>query len=259
MKTCVVACSVILAALLFALPVFALDLQAGLVSYWNFDEGEGETVHDSVGINDGTINGAAKWVEGRIDGGLEFNGSTDYVDYGADPSLDIIEALTIAAWIKLDVFGDWAGVVTKGIESATFAMQTWGDGALRFSPNWGNPAGGVGTGSFNTDTKMTRAQWVHAAITSDGETITFYIDGTPDALVLDRAITFGTNAESLIMGADFPGGDEYLDGIIDEVYIYDRALTQAEIGQLMAGEGGGGGKAVSPSGKLGVTWGMIKE
>lgn len=258
MKISVLVYSLISVALIFTLPVFAQGLREGLVSYWNFDDGAGDTVHDVVGNSDGTIDGTPKWVDGKIGGGLEFDGTTNFVDCGADESLNITETLTLAAWIKVDIFVNWAGIVTKGINNSPYAMQIWSDGALRFSPNWGDPAGGVGSGSFNTDSKIPRAQWAHIAITYDGTKAMFYINGIPDALEVDRAFTFGTNEESLIMGADFPGGDEYYDGVIDEVYIYDRALTQAEIQKLMAEGGGTGGEAVSPSGKLGVTWGMIK-
>ena len=252
MKISVLVCCLISVALL----IFAPGLQARLVSYWDFNEGQGTTVHDIVGNSDGEINGAPNWVDGRFGGGLGFDGSANYVDCGADTSLDITDTLTIAAWIKVNTFGDWRGIVTKGVDSSPFAMQMWGDGALRFSPNWGNPAGAVVAGSFNSDNKMAAGEWVHAAITYDGSKAMFYIDGTPDTLVVDQAITFGVNTDSLILGCDFPGGDEYFDGVMDEVRIYDEALTEAQIGQIMAGEGT---TSVGPSGKLSVTWGMIKE
>jgi len=56
-----------------------------------------------------------------------------------------------------------------------------------------------------------------------------------DSLEVDQAITFGTNTESLILGCDFPGGDEYFDGVIDEVRIYNQALTGSEVQQIMVG------------------------
>ena len=256
MKSLTVVCLSITLALMVTLPIFAQDLQTGLVSYWNFDEGAGGTVNDIVGANDGTINGPLTWTAGIIGGGLEFNGTTNFVDYGADTSLDITEMLTIAAWVKINVFGNWDGIVTKGINNGPYAMQMWGDGALRFSPNWGNPPDAVGAGSFNTDTKMVAGEWTHAAVTYDGVKANFYINGTPDGLEVVQAFTFGVNDESLIMGCDFPGGDEYFDGVMDEVFLYARALTEVEIGRIMAG---GDTISVSPSGKLGVTWGMIKN
>ena len=104
---------------------------------------------------------------------------------------------------------------------------------------------------------MVAGAWTHAAITYDGVKANFYINGVPDALEVKQPFTFGVNDESLIMGCDFPGGDEYFDGVMDEVFIYSRALTEAEISQVMAG--GGSVLSVGPSGKLGVTWGLIKN
>jgi len=243
-------------ALIFIPSVFAADIQAGLVSYWNFDEETGDIINDIVGNNDGTINGKPTWVDGIIGGGLEFNGNNNYIDCGADVSLDITDTLTITAWVAIATFGNWDGVVTKGVNSGPYAMQLWGDGALRFSPNWGSPAGFKGAGSFNTNTKMVAGEWNHAAITYDGAKARFYINGIPDTLEVDQAFTFGTNTDSLILGCDFPGGDEYFDGVMDEVLIFSRALTEAEILKVMAG---GAAVSVNPSGKLGVTWGMIKN
>lgn len=244
-------------ALIFILPVFAIDIQDGLVSYWNFDEAKDDTVNDLVGNNDCTISGTPTWIKGKFDGGLELNGIGNFLDCGDDKSLDITDTLTIAAWVKIAAFGNWDGIVTKGINSGPYAMQLWGNGALRFSPNWGNPAGFKGAGSFNTNTKMKAGEWTHAAITYDGTQAHFYINGEQDKLEVKQDFTFGVVKESLILGCDFPGGDEYFDGVMDEFFIYSRALTEAEISQVM--DGGEGVLSVNQTGKLGVAWGMIKN
>ena len=206
---------------------------AALVGHWQLDDGSGTTAVDSSGNgNNGTLQGSPQWVAGFAAGGLELNGTTDYVDCGSGSSLDITEQITIAAWVKIDVFGDWDGIVTKGITQAPYAMQMWGDGSLRFSANWGTPAGGVGDGSWNTNTKMAAGEWLHVVVTYDGSTLRFYFDGEKDSLEVAQGLTFGTAAESLVLGCDFPGGDEYFDGVMDDVRIYNQALTEAEIRQL---------------------------
>ena len=240
-------------ALIFTLPVSA---QMGIVSYWSFDAGSGDIVEDIAGNNDCIIKKDPKWGNGKKDGGLILNGSTTYLDCGNDASFNITKTLTIAVWVNIKAFGNWDGIVTKGVNSGPYAMQMWGDGSLRFSPNWGNPAGFKGAGSFNTNTKMVAGEWNHAAITYDGAKARFYINGIPDTLEVDQAFTFGTNTDSLILGCDFPGGDEYFDGVMDEVLIFSRALTEAEILKVMAG---GGTISVNPDGKLGATWDMIKN
>ena len=95
----------------------------------------------------------------------------------------------------------------------------------------------------------------HAAITYDGVKANFYINGKLDKLEVKQAFTFGINEDPLILGCDFPGGDEYFDGVMDEFFIFNQALTQAEILRVM----NGGIVAVSEVGKISVAWGKIKS
>ena len=246
------ACFSVTLALMFTLPVLA---QMGIVSYWNFDEGSGAVVHDIAGNNDCGIKKDPKWCNGKRGGGLILNGSTNYLDCGNDASFNITKTLTIAVWVNIKAFGNWDGIVTKGVDSGPYAMQMWGDGSLRFSPNWGDPKGFVGKGSFNSTSKMTAGKWTHAAITYDGVKANFYINGKLDKLEVKQAFTFGINEDPLILGCDFPGGDEYFDGVMDEFFIFNQALTQAEILRVM----NGGIVAVSEVGKISVAWGKIKS
>lgn len=239
-------------ALIFTLPVSA---QMGIVSYWSFDAGSGDVVEDIAGNNDCIIKKDPKWGNGKKDGGLILNGSTTYLDCGNDASFNITKTLTIAVWVNIKAFGNWDGIVTKGVDSGPYAMQMWGDGSLRFSPNWGDPKGFVGKGSFNSTSKMTAGKWTHAAITYDGVKANFYINGKLDKLEVKQAFTFGINEDPLILGCDFPGGDEYFDGVMDEFFIFNQALTQAEILRVM----NGGIVAVSEVGKISVAWGKIKS
>ena len=172
-------CFSITLALIFTLPVSA---QMGIVSYWSFDAGSGDIVEDITGNNDCIIKKDPKWGNGKKDGGLILNGSTTYLDCGNDASFNITKTLTIAVWVNIKAFGNWDGIVTKGVESGPYAMQMWGDGSLRFSPNWGNPKGFVGKGSFNTTGKMTAGEWTHAAGTYDGKKANIYINGKLDKL-----------------------------------------------------------------------------
>ncbi len=212
------------------------NTSADLVAHWGFDEGSGTTTYDMSGNgNDGALNGDPQWVAGKIGGAMEFDGTDDYVDCGNDESLNFTDEITITAWVKIDLFGDWDGIVTKGIDQSPYAMQMWGNGALRFSANWGSPSGGIGEGTWNTNTQMVSGIWVHVAITYDGSTLRFYIDGAQDSLEVPLNLTFGTVSESLVLGCDFPGGDEYFDGVMDDVRIYDRSLSAAQVQDLVNG------------------------
>jgi len=78
--------------------------EQGLVAYYSFDEGEGNVTHDLSGNgNDGTIYGA-KWVDGKYEKALEFDGMDDYINCGRGKSLDIVDEITICAWIKPNIF-----------------------------------------------------------------------------------------------------------------------------------------------------------
>jgi len=161
--------------------------------------------------------------------GLKFNGVSDYVDCGPAPGNDVQSTLTLAAWIKASAFIDWASIMTKGTNTSPYAMQTWHDGSLRFTANWGTPSGGVGGGSWNSTSKMTANQWYHVAVTYDGATVRFYLNGVLDANQPAVALHFGVVNEPLILGADLPGGDEYFNGVIRDARLYGRALSEAEI------------------------------
>jgi GH43 family beta-xylosidase len=178
----------------------------------------------------GALVGSPVWMKP----GLKFNGSSGYVDCGSALGNDVQSTLTLAAWLKADAFSDWAGVMTKGTNTSPYAMQTWHDGSLRFTANWGAPPGSVGGGSWNSTAKMATNQWYHVAVTYDGTTVRFYVNDVVDANQPAVTLHFGVVNEPLIIGADLPGGDEYFNGTIRDVRLYGRALTGAEI-NLIAG------------------------
>jgi hypothetical protein len=158
---------------------------------------------------------------------LESDGIDDYVDCGTAASLDIIEEITLSAWIKSNTFGDWRGIITKGVDNSPYSMQMWGNGALRFSANSFNTPGAVGGGSQNSTATMILEEWTHVAVTYSNPDLTLYINGNGETF--SPGYTLGTINEPLILGCDFPGGDEYFHGLLDEVRIYDRVLSEAEI------------------------------
>jgi len=199
-----------------------------LVCDFGFAETSGTQAATSVCGPPGVLVGAPVWMSP----GLKFNGSSDYVDCGALLGNDVQSALTLAAWVKADSFIDWAGIMTKGTNTSPYAMQLWHDGSLRFTANWGLPPGSVGSGSWNSTGKLTTNQWYHLAITYDGATLRFYLNGQLDANQASVELHFGVVDEPLTIGADLPGGDEYFNGTIREARLYGRALSGAEINTL---------------------------
>jgi len=205
---------------------------SNILGWWKFDETSGSTAADSSGYdNTGNLFGEPNWMPGKIHGGLYFRGdsTSDYVEVTNDPNFfDITNEITIAAWVTLDYATNYAGLVTKGLETA-WALQTAGynDKISFFVAASGVPWNGV-TGSTNIGNGL----WHHVAGVYDGTAAYVYIDGVEDGKqaasgpigINNWDVRIGGNSESTTW--------RHWEGMIDDVRIYDRALSPAEIADL---------------------------
>ncbi|MHC4890517.1 MAG: LamG-like jellyroll fold domain-containing protein, partial [Planctomycetota bacterium] len=211
----------------------------GMISYWKFDEGEGSIAYDSAGNKDGTIYGA-EWTIGQIDGALDFDGQDDYVEV---PGLTNPVNMTYALWVKADSLrGSWNTLIEFENDNPYFGVLSTGQIDLYMHVTT--------TATISTD------EWYHIAVTSDGSQSVIYIDG-------QRDVTTGTanTATGTGMGIGYHSGDTYFDGIIDDVRIYERALSAEEIRQLyLCGTGGNQGN-ISVDPRFGVpgSWALIQS
>ena len=208
-----------------------------LVGWWTFDEGEGTIAFDASGReNDGTLVGDPVWIAGQLGGALEFDGVMTFVEVPYSPDFDAPAEVTLAAWINPYSLHNWCGVITCGTEALPYAMETWGDGGIRMSMGWGGPVGAVGEGFFNSGVKMTTNEWQHIACRFDGTRINYFLNGVKDSTEYEIDFVIGTTVgQALTLGADFPGGDEYLEGALDDARVYHRALRDQDILQVMEG------------------------
>ncbi len=209
-----------------------------LVAHWTFDEGAGTIAYDSVGGNDGTFNGDPNWTTGQIDGALEFDGSGDLVDCGNDASISQLSTFSISLWFKTD-FVPGSGAHPHLIGQDDLSDTVWsfilhGDYSARLTgriETSGTAA--VGRSNFIPAT----GQWYHAAMTYDDSgdrTVRVYVDGEEQSYMSQTAGTGTMSADSSVkvaIGNRIGGGRDW-DGVIDNVRIYDRALSPAEIEQL---------------------------
>jgi len=209
----------------------AVRTQADLVGYWAFDEGIGTIAHDSSGNGlDGTLNGDPQWVAGQIGGALEFNGN-DFVEIPHSPLLSITDKITVAAWtyMNANASGEMA-IVSKG---------GWAANDLPYELT--EEAGAIIYWQFYDDegrdtcapTSPPVDEWYHIAGTYDGQIFKCYIDGE----LADEWAYAGTmpeNTASVTIGKRSRGGT-FFNGLIDEVAIYNHALTDREIVSIMAG------------------------
>ncbi len=210
-------------------PVWAMD---GMVSYWKFDEGNGTIAYDSAGTNDGTIHGAA-WTTGQIDGALSFDGSNDYVSVTHDPALDITGDITISTWIYLNEGALYEGLVTKCVGKGPrnnpydFRLTLSGLTLVR--------ADATGHERVYSNLKIPLGEWHHGLVRVENNVPDFYIDGVITRKSADVIFTRTPtgNTKPVLIGARDDG--LYFEGIIDDVMIFDRALSAEEIQQLYLG------------------------
>jgi len=212
-------------------------LGQNLVVHYELDETSGTLVSDSSGNGlDAQTMGGASWVPGWIGGGLDLDDSLNgHVAVPHDPLHDVAQ-LTIAAWINVDVHQNYDGVLTKGTTVSPYSlMLSTPANKFKFQANNFNPPNGTGGGIYVSNGSLTLNQWHHIAVTFDGQDMRLYLDGALDSVYNASGVTFGNTVEDLIIGGDFPGGDEYFDGTLDDVRLYDGALGAGDIATLYGG------------------------
>jgi regulation of enolase protein 1 (concanavalin A-like superfamily) len=203
-----------------------------LIGWWTFDEGVGRTALDWSGHdNHGAIQDNPVWTVGYdgYGGALDFDGIGDYVNCGNAAIFDITEQITVTVWIKVEKFEqEWQGIVTKG-DTAWRIVRDNKTNQVQFACD--DAAALSGTINVND------GQWHHIAGVYDGSDIFLYVDGSVD--VSDTATgTISTNTYNLLIGETERAGGKgrYWNGLIDDVRIYNKALTQEEIEQVMRGD-----------------------
>jgi len=202
-----------------------------LVGWWKFDEGTGSTALDWSGHgNHGTINGDPQSVAGYDGDALEFDGSGDYVNCGNGPSLQIQDAITIAFWFKVEAFQTtWEAFLSKG-DNSYRASRGGGDGNATHLG-----ISGTSVGNFNGNVIITGGDWHHYAGTYDGTNARIYIDGVLDTEVASTG-QINISSYELWIGTNSQNTGRLLHGLMDEVRIYNKALTVEEIQQAMRGD-----------------------
>jgi len=247
-------------------------LTDGLVAYYSFNDG---TAKDNSGNgNNGVFLGAPTSVAGKVGKCLDFNGTTDAIDV-VSAKVALPNAFTVGAWINVRAVdaavGDHGGIVWKG------SMIGWGFNynyriAVTTGPGltWGTCTDAA-ENYFATNLDLSMGNWIYVCTTADGTTCIGYV--SKDGTTLEIPASDQTNPKPspapYVTWADQPlrigysvgyGGVladvRYFNGLIDEVVLYNRALSEAEIKDLMVANLAV--TAVNASGKAATTWGEIK-
>jgi hypothetical protein len=200
-------------------------VSAELVGHWRLDDGSGTIAADSSGYgNDGTLRGDPQWVIGKINGALEFDGTDDYVEVADNESLHLWERFTLAAWIY-QVESRSSRIIDKiGAGTANGPhLDTHPGTKLRCCS---------GT-CISTTTDHTLDEWHHVAVTFDQGDVKLYVDGSVEGEGSVPSPLAG-NDLPLRIGAD-SDGQSLFHGLIDDVRVYNQALTETEILAAMEG------------------------
>jgi len=236
----------LLAMVSIALFAMASTSHAALVAYYDFEDNGSGTTTDNVGGYVGTLNGgAAITSSGKYGSAVDVDG-TGYVDGGHHSSFLVTQG-TVMAWVNFDHQDPGPGAHDMQIAIMP-AGDTWGNPWIGLG-TWIHPSGsnsiaqanwgGEGT-NYQTDTSkggVADDTWTHVAATYDGNTLTHYVDGNLiDSVTQAGAIGY-TGSPRLTIGArnaQHPGN--FFNGMIDEVKLYNTALTQAEVQAAMVPE-----------------------
>ena len=212
--------------------------EANLVGYWTFEEGSGTIAYDHSGQgNDGTIEGAPQWVTGKIGGAMQFDGDDDQIQLKSVFTTLGSSSNTVATWIRIPLAGteDLGATERVGIvlgnynDSPNSNWELHAAGQMRLWWN-GGEVDGRGTTDLRDDT------WHHLAWVRNKATNAnyMYIDGQLETTIttLGTDITFNTTHR---IGGDNRGSPPNWHGLLDDVQVYSRALSQAEIENIMKG------------------------
>jgi hypothetical protein len=217
------------------------DWKRGLVLYFNFDEPpKGRVVRDESGLgNDGHVVGATWTARGRRGGAFAFHRTTNYIRVPNTASLNP-PSLTAAAWIKTSYTDKtWRRIFDKDKRSS-FALTILGD-LDNFHPasRYRGHLGMVWASGFAlSDNSAADGQWHHVATVADSSHIWTFVDGQMQHRVANSKGEVGKNDSPLYIGGFVNPNPKYsdigqsFDGLIDEVMIFNRALSMEEVRQL---------------------------
>ena len=214
-------------------------------AHWKLDDGTGPTAVDSVGGHDGTLVSNPDWVTGRLDGALDFNGTSDYVDAG---TFDVSgSGLTMMGWFNAETIPTSDGRIVSKADgpndfNAWWQLSTTDSGSNRYL-RMRIKAGGTTTTLADSSVNLATGQWYFAVATYDNSgAMKLYLDGV-EIRSGTHSVTGPVDAGPTVPVAIGANGtaERFFDGILDDVRVYDRALSATEISDLFAAGGGSGG------------------
>jgi len=230
-----------------------------LVFYLPFDEGSGEPRDMSGNPTDVVIKGQLEWVDGKFGKGLGFDGNAaNFLEADHSDKLEGMQAVTIMAWVNPESPDALPrGIVSKRLSSGvseTYNLFSYT--GVKFCGR----VNGRGTHQIFSDTLLQDDTWMHIAYVFDSaakqeEQQKIYVDGALETTKAHPDPAVSTAGAQLYVGILNEGYGQSWNGVLDEVSIWQVALSEKEIQTLMQGPIQ---MAVQPYGNLSLTWGKVK-
>lgn len=200
--------------------------RSSVVGYWSMDNISGTTLYDEMGANNGTIYGATQ-VGGKIGNALNFDGVDDYVTFGKN-FVGSMDKFSVSHWIYLDssqktrtIFSNYT--ITSGPNGWVTGISDVENNKVKFYLGAGNTL----YSSYALDIK----KWYHVVVTYDAGNPKIYINSTLDASS-SGSIAFASTYNNNTIGCLGSNLAQKFDGYIDEVMLFNRALSPDEISYL---------------------------
>ncbi|MDD5430799.1 MAG: prepilin-type N-terminal cleavage/methylation domain-containing protein [Candidatus Pacebacteria bacterium] len=206
----------------------------GLVGYWNFEEGAGGSAYDSSGNgNNGTWAGTGShYASGKVDTYAgQFNGSDDYVQALDSNTLDLAgSAMTLSAWVYIDTnVGHHNDIIHKyNYQTGGYLLIT--ESSAEGGQGYGRIDNGSTTSNLQSTPAISLGTWNHLLTVYDGKTYLFYVNGISAGANNSPVSSIKATALNFRIGAYVSGFySGFFDGLIDDVRVYNRALSLDEI------------------------------
>jgi len=215
----------------------ARSADPGLVAWYRFDG----DAFDSSGNNlHGTEMGDPTYEAGVFGQAISLDGDGDYVDCGLAPEFDITEFITFTYWIKVVAFDkEWNTVISRGDDS-------WRSSRAGLNGFMEAAVGGTAGNYTYGVTPVDDGEWHHIGWVYDGTMNYLYLDGEVDATE-ENSGQITVSSYPLYIGDNSQATGRFWTGLIDDVMIYNRALTQDEVQRVMQSSAGAYPQASGPT------------
>ena len=259
--------AVLIAGLGIGIPVAAqtVVIEDGLIGYWSFDKGtvKGNTVQDIWGDQDAEMIGKIQIVQGKFGEAVQLEGGagarvqmTDDIKKAKLPT----EGMTVELWVWDEQFIEWGGYIVAVQDNGPFEKgwllgTRWKAFSFALSSDDADDGDGLLT-YLNSVNTYDMGEWHHVVGTYDSAEMKIYVNGKLENTSDDQsgAINYPDRVFFSIGSYKDDNEDFVHKGMIDEVRLYDRALSEKEVSNNLNAEG----LAVEVAGKLSLTWGQIK-